>query len=66
VRLLASFEILDVWEMATPEHAQEKKDEWNRAKKEFIKNFTHGRKPEEPPGLGTCDIAQIGRGGGME
>ena len=26
------------------EQAQERKDEWNRAKKEFIKNFTHGRK----------------------
>ena len=44
VRLLASFEILGVWEMATPEQAQERKDEWNRPKKEFIKNFTHGRK----------------------
>jgi hypothetical protein len=44
VRLLASFEIMDVWEMVTPEQAQERKDEWNRAKKEFIKNFTHGRK----------------------
>jgi hypothetical protein len=44
VRLLASFEIMDVWEMATPEQAQGRKDEWNRAKKEFIKNFTHGRK----------------------
>jgi hypothetical protein len=27
VRLLASFEIMDVWEMATPEQAQERKDE---------------------------------------
>ena len=44
MRLLASFEILGVWEMATPEQAQERKDEWNQAKYAFIKNFTHGRK----------------------
>jgi hypothetical protein len=44
VRLLASFEIMDVWEMATPEQAQERKHEWNGAKKAFVKNFTHGRK----------------------
>ena len=44
VRLLASFEILGVWEMATPEQAQQRKDEWNQANHAFIKNFTHGRK----------------------
>jgi hypothetical protein len=43
-RLLASFETLNGWEMATPEQAQQRKDEWNQAKSGFIKNFTHGRK----------------------
>jgi hypothetical protein len=60
VRLLASFEIMDVWEMATPEQAQERKDEWSGAKKAFIKNFTRGRKRGQAPGPGTCDNAQPG------
>jgi hypothetical protein len=28
--------------MATEDQAQERKDEWNDAKKKFIKSFTHG------------------------
>ena len=43
-RLLESFCIGDVWEMATEDQAQERKDEWNGAKKKFIKSFTHGKK----------------------
>jgi ABC-type transporter Mla maintaining outer membrane lipid asymmetry ATPase subunit MlaF len=42
--LLESFCIGDVWEMATEDQAQERKDEWNDAKKKFIKSFTHGMK----------------------
>jgi hypothetical protein len=42
-RLLESFDILNVWEMATPEQAQQRKDEWDQAKHAFIKNFTRGR-----------------------
>jgi hypothetical protein len=42
-RLLDSFDILDVWEMATPEQAQQRKNEWDQAKHAFIKNFTRGR-----------------------
>jgi hypothetical protein len=43
-RLLASFNICGVWEMATPEQMQERGGEWDDAKKRFIKNFTHGMK----------------------
>ena len=42
-RLLDSFDILNVWGMATPEQAQQRKDEWDQAKHAFIKNFTRGR-----------------------
>ena len=30
--------------MATEDQGQERKDEWNDAKKKFIKSFTHGMK----------------------
>ena len=42
-RLLDSFVIMGVWEMASPEQAQQRKDEWDQAKHAFIKNFTRGR-----------------------
>jgi hypothetical protein len=43
-RLLESFCIGDAWELATPEQTQERKDEWNDAKKRSIKSSTHGVK----------------------
>ena len=41
--LLGSFVIMGVWEMASPEQAQQRKDEWDQAKHAFIKHFTRGR-----------------------
>jgi hypothetical protein len=43
-RLLESFEILNVWEMASPDQAQQRKDEWDQAKRLFIKTCTRARK----------------------
>jgi hypothetical protein len=41
-RLLASSNICNVWEVATPEQAQERKEEWDARKKSSINNYTHG------------------------
>jgi hypothetical protein len=64
-RLLVGFEILDVWEVASPEQAQERKDEWNRAKKELVKNFTHGRKRRRKLALAILLNSDEARGHGM-
>ena len=55
-RLLDSFDILDVWEMVTPEQAQQRKDEWDQAKHAFIKNFTRGRSPRAGTAAGGCHV----------
>ena len=46
------------------EQAQARKDEWNQAKKGFIKNFTHGRKRRQELARATV-LSPDERGGGV-
>jgi hypothetical protein len=46
-RPLGDFQINGVWEMATPEQAEERKREYNAAKATHTRAYTHSRKDRQ-------------------